>query len=104
MPDDQTQSSGPGLGRRERGLKAAESPAIPLLAHRLQPSLAILMAASMFIAATASAADWKFQAYRQRPRHATDNANLAPSGQEKGDAIIWVTQGSVRSAQGAGSR
>ncbi len=59
---------------------------MPVLAHRIRPSVATLMAASMFIAPTASAADWKFQTYGSARATLTDNANLAPSGQEKGDA------------------
>ena len=55
----------------------------------------------MFIAPTASAGDWKFQAYGSARATLTDNANLAPSGQEKGDAIISVTPGISAIRQGA---
>ena len=74
---------------------------MPVLAHRVRPSVATFMAASMFIAPTASAGDWKFQTYGNARVTLTDNANLAPSGQQKGDAIIAVTPGISATREGA---
>jgi uncharacterized protein (PEP-CTERM system associated) len=99
MADDQPPSTVTGSVRRRRRLKAVAG--MGPTPQRLRPSAAMLMAGGLIASAAAHGSDWKFSTFGSAGVTLTDNANLAPSGQEKGDAILQGTAGISASREGA---
>jgi uncharacterized protein (PEP-CTERM system associated) len=59
------------------------------------------MAGGLLLSSATAASDWTFQTFGGAQVTLTDNANLAPSGQQESDAIISVTPGIRASREGA---
>jgi uncharacterized protein (PEP-CTERM system associated) len=98
MPDDQTQ--GPGTSRRW-GLNAARVPGVAVPAGRSPSRVVAVMAGISMLTATASASDWKFQAFGSATVTLSNNINLAPSGEAENGAAVRVTPGISASREGA---
>jgi len=100
MPDDQTEIQEPI--RRRRPLSAPDGRAATTRRRRGGGALLVMLAlGTLLLAVDARGSDWKFGISGSTSATATDNATLAPKGQEKGDLILQVTPAFTASRAGA---